>query len=87
VGTGFEDETLRTLGEQLNQIERRTSPYDQGDPKTNQVHFVTPKLVCEIAFTEWTQRNRLRHPRFKGLRRDKRPEEIQKQEESHRADY
>jgi ATP-dependent DNA ligase len=87
VGTGFEEETLRALGEQLNQLERRTSPYYKGDPKTKQVHFVTPKLVCEVAFTEWTERIRLRHPRFKGLRRDKRPQDVHREEESQKADF
>ena len=38
--------------------------------------FVQPKLVAEIGFTEWTADGRLRHPRFLGLRRDKRPEEV-----------
>lgn len=85
VGTGFEDETLRTLAEQLNRIQRRTSPYDQGDPKTDRVHFVTPKIVCEIAFTEWTRNNRLRHPRFKGLRRDKRPHDVHKEVERQKS--
>jgi bifunctional non-homologous end joining protein LigD len=37
---------------------------------------VTPELVCEIGFTEWTGDGRLRHPRFMGLRRDKAPEEV-----------
>src|SRR2546421_121435 len=40
------------------------------------IHFVKPQLVCEIGFTEWTVDGRLRHPRFLGLRRDKRPREV-----------
>lgn len=35
-----------------------------------------PKLVAQIGFTEWTVGDKLRHPRFLGLREDKRPEEI-----------
>ena len=34
-------------------------------------HWVEPKLVCEIEFTEWTRDGKLRHPSYKGLRADK----------------
>jgi len=40
------------------------------------VHWVKPQLVAEIAFTEWTPQGKLRHPRFLGLREDKRPQEV-----------
>lgn len=86
VGTGFDDETLKGLRGRLGKIERKTSPYDRGDPETKEVHFVTPKLVCEVAFTEWTDEDKLRHPRYKGLRRDKEPEDVHKEAESQQAD-
>ena len=86
VGTGFDDETLQNVRGRLDEIERKTSPYDQGDPETDEVHFVTPKLVCEVRFTEWTEDDKLRHPRYKGLRRDKDPEDVHKEAESQRAD-
>lgn len=86
VGTGFDDETLENLRGRLDNITRETSPYDQGDPETTQVHFVTPKLVCEVAFSEWTEDNRLRHPRYKGLRRDKSAENVHKEEQSQAAE-
>jgi len=28
-------------------------------------------MVCEVGFSEWTKSNKLRHPRYLGLRRDK----------------
>ena len=34
-----------------------------------------PRLVAQVAFTEWTSDNKLRHPSFLGLRDDKSPEE------------
>ena len=40
------------------------------------VHWVKPKLVAQIGFTEWTGDGKLRHPRFLGLRDDKKPEEV-----------
>jgi len=86
VGTGFDDETLKDLRQRLESMERKTSPYDQGEPGTDDVHFVTPKLVCQVAFTEWTDDDKLRHPRYKGLRRDKDPEDVHQEAESQAAD-
>jgi ATP-dependent DNA ligase len=40
------------------------------------VHWVKPKLVAEIRFAEWTKDGKLRHPRFQGVRDDKRPTEV-----------
>jgi bifunctional non-homologous end joining protein LigD len=33
-------------------------------------------MAAQIAFTEWTADGKLRHPRFKGLRPDKNPEQV-----------
>lgn len=82
VGTGFDDQTLRDLRGKLKQIERRTSPYDQDESVEEQVHYVSPEMVCEVAFSEWTADDHLRHPRYKGLRRDKSPEDVHKEQES-----
>lgn len=77
VGTGYDDETLRDLSERLESLERKTPPFadEEGLPRKG-VHWVTPKLVAEVGFTEWTQDAKLRHPRFVGLRRDKDPEDV-----------
>jgi DNA ligase D-like protein (predicted ligase) len=71
VGTGFDDETLRDLHDRLTSLERKTPPFDDADLPDDGVHWVTPKLVAEIGFEEWTKHNKLRHPRYLGLRRDK----------------
>lgn len=81
VGTGFDDETLEDLHSRLTKLERKTSPYDEGEPERKEVHFVTPKLVCEVAFTEWTSGEGLRHPRYQGLRRDKKARDVHKEPE------
>lgn len=85
VGTGFDNQALKRLREKLENIGRDTSPYDQGKPETKEVHFVSPELVCEVAFSEWTKDDRLRHPRYKGLRRDKSPEHVHQEEKSQAA--
>ncbi|KQC08876.1 MAG: hypothetical protein APR55_11000 [Methanolinea sp. SDB] len=76
VGTGFDDKTLRDLGESLESREKKTSPFaDKKRPEKGE-HFVTPELVCEVAFTEWTEDKKLRHPRYLGLRDDKPAEDV-----------
>jgi DNA ligase D-like protein (predicted ligase) len=76
VGTGFDEETLRHLGRELVQLETKTSPFVAGDPPGRGVHWVKPKLVGQIGFTEWTPEGKLRHPRYLGLRFDKKPSEV-----------
>jgi DNA ligase D-like protein (predicted ligase) len=76
VGTGYDTATLRRLARQLAQLERPTSPFDVDGLPRSEVHWVQPKLVAQIRFTEWTTDGKLRHPRFLGLRDDKRPEEV-----------
>jgi len=85
VGTGFDDETLKDLRHKLDDIRQEDSPYDKGDPDTNEVHFVKPRMVCEVTFSEWTEEDRLRHPRYKGLRRDKSAKDVHKEEESQKV--
>ena len=45
-------------------------------PGATRAHWVEPKLVAEVAFTEWTSDGRLRHPSFQGLREDKKATEV-----------
>jgi DNA ligase D-like protein (predicted ligase) len=76
VGTGFDTQTLRDLEKKLSAIER-AGPACSPDslPKTR-VHWVQPKFVAQVAFTEWTGSGKLRHPRYLGLRTDKKASEV-----------
>ncbi|WP_048198114.1 non-homologous end-joining DNA ligase [Methanocella arvoryzae] len=76
VGTGYTDETLRQLCQLMAPLERATSPFSGGGWPDKEVHWLEPKLVAQIGFEEWTRYNRLRQPRFKGLRDDKEPEKV-----------
>ena len=78
VGTGFNEETLRTLGASLTSLEQNRSPFT-GVVKGDLTHWVKPVLVAEVGFSEWTRYGMLRHPRFKGLRRDKTAREVVKE--------
>jgi DNA ligase D-like protein (predicted ligase) len=76
VGTGFTGQTLQSLTKRLSALERKTPLVTGiGLPRKN-VHWVEPKLVAQIAFSEWTADNKLRHPSFLGLREDKNPREV-----------
>ena len=75
VGTGFDDRTLELVSEKLRPLARATSPFDRGTPSGRGHHWVEPRLVCEVRFTEWTRDGGIRHPAFLGLRDDKRPED------------
>lgn len=81
VGTGFDEETLRDLESRLSDLSRDGSPFVDG-PRGDGVTFVEPRLVAEIGFTEWTDAGRLRHPRYLGLRRDKDPRDVVREEPS-----
>jgi len=83
VGTGFDDETLEDLSERLSRIETGEFPFEDGEGgRGDAVHWVRPKLVCEAGFTEWTAEGKLRHPRYYGLRRDKDPKEVVREDKS-----
>jgi DNA ligase D-like protein (predicted ligase) len=76
VGTGYDTATLRRLAAELARLETSRSPFAADVLPRTGVHWVKPKLVAEVRFTEWTPDGKLRHPRFVGLRDDKRPEEV-----------
>jgi bifunctional non-homologous end joining protein LigD len=77
VGTGFDRHTLDSLHEALARDERPDPPFERGPrlPRSG-VHWVEPRLVGEVGFSEWTEDGELRHPRFQGLRRDKDPADV-----------
>jgi bifunctional non-homologous end joining protein LigD len=81
VGTGFDTATLRDLHARLRRLEQADSPFAttgaaRRDVAGAKVHWVRPELVAQVAFSEWTDDGRLRHPRYQGLRTDKHPREI-----------
>lgn len=75
VGTGFTQATLEGLKRLLEPDVRDTSPFDAPIDKKG-VTFVEPRYVAEFEFTEWTADGKLRHPSFKGLREDKDPHQV-----------
>jgi bifunctional non-homologous end joining protein LigD len=74
-GTGFNQNTLKEIFQLLKSLETNRNPFDSPVDARN-VHWVKPKLVAEIKFSEWTHETtdgglKLRAPVFLGLREDK----------------
>jgi bifunctional non-homologous end joining protein LigD len=79
VGTGYDRAGLEMLQRKLAPLHRRTSPFAPGPAPAGEVQWVTPKLVVEIGFGEWTPAGLLRHPRYLGIREDKTAAEVRKE--------
>jgi bifunctional non-homologous end joining protein LigD len=75
VGTGFDEKTLGSLYGMLRELIQTRSPFSS-DPRERRTKFVTPKLVAQISFGEWTEDGKLRHPVYLGLRDDKNPKDV-----------
>jgi DNA ligase D-like protein (predicted ligase) len=75
VGTGYDDAFLEEFRRRMEARSTDTSPFVDG-PDDETVTWVEPAFVGEFGFTEWTDDGKLRHPRFLGLRRDKKPVEV-----------
>jgi bifunctional non-homologous end joining protein LigD len=67
------------LRRRLAPLHRRTSPFAPGPVPAGEVHWVTPRLVAQIGFGEWTGAGLLRHPRYLGLRDDKGAREVRRE--------
>jgi bifunctional non-homologous end joining protein LigD len=81
VGTGFTAQMLVDLRRRLERSERQSPPFANPPrgAEARGAHWVAPKLVCEVAFTEWTRDGHLRHPTFQGLREDKPAREVRRE--------
>jgi len=80
VGTGYNTSTLESLHSKLGKLRTKEPPFIGNDLPRRDVHWVTPKLVAQVAFGEWTRDGKLRQPRFLGLRDDKEARKIVREE-------
>src|SRR5688572_3352496 len=76
VGTGYNQQSLKEIHAEMKALERKSSPFSGEPPVRKNVHWLEPRLVAQVGFGEWTTDGRLRHPRFIGLRRDKKPKDV-----------
>ena len=79
VGAGLKEEDVDLLTRELKRRRRPDSPFDVGaprGPKAKLAVWCEPELVCEVSWTEFTREGTLRQPAFKGMRDDKDPREV-----------
>jgi bifunctional non-homologous end joining protein LigD len=77
IGTGFNTALLVELRAKLDAIEITKPPFTKaiGLPKLRS-HWVKPRVVVQVSFMEWTVHGKLRHPRLIGIRSDKNPRDV-----------
>ena len=79
-GSGFTQVSHAQMWEKLRKLETKENPFYGKVDSPRSVHFVKPRLVAEIKFTEWTHETgegglKMRAPVYEGLREDKDPRE------------
>ncbi|MDB5258332.1 MAG: ligD, partial [Chitinophagaceae bacterium] len=79
VGTGFSDQSLKELYQQMTKLKTTKSPFQAKVKVNDVVTWIKPVLICNIKYTEWTRDKQLRHPVFMGLRIDKKPSEVKEE--------
>ena len=71
VGTGFTEAALDRLVEVLAPLEIDESPLPVVPPEVARIaRWVTPQVVGEVSFAEWTAGGHLRHASWRGVRLD-----------------
>ncbi len=79
VGTGFKEAELARLAALMAPLTTDACPFDPPPPRPDIARGATwlrPELVAEVAYGEWTPDHRLRHPSYLGLRTDKDPGDV-----------
>ena len=83
VKNGFGEREVRQIMPRLKALHRARSPFaGKLQPSAtggDRLHFVEPELVAQADIAEWTASRRVRQASFKGLREDKRPEEVRRE--------
>ena len=76
VGTGFDTAEMARLMKTMAPLEQKAATVEAARAEVRGAHWLRPKLVAEIAYTEMTNEGTLRHPSYLGLREDKKPEAV-----------
>jgi bifunctional non-homologous end joining protein LigD len=80
-GTGFDSATLAMIYTKAKPYFTAEKPFSD-KVSFREVQWLKPVLVCQVKFSEWTRDGHLRHPVYLGLRKDKKAEEVRREETS-----
>ena len=83
VGTGFNAALIEELTERMRPLEVDKAAVEVPRAERRGAHWITPKLVAEINFAEFTDEGILRHPSFVGLREDKPAKDVVREVPKH----
>jgi bifunctional non-homologous end joining protein LigD len=75
-GTGFSEKRLAGAIDRLRPFFTDKPPVENPPKIPEKIQWVRPRLVCEVAFAEWTLDGELRQTTFLGWRGDKNPREV-----------
>lgn len=78
-GGGFSGQMLKTLHARMMKLKTDKKPF-AGVAHEEQITWIAPRLVCQVKFTEWTDKGEMRHPVFLGLRADKPARQVRREE-------
>ncbi|KEO75530.1 DNA ligase D [Anditalea andensis] len=85
-GSGFDEETIRALLALFEPLQAVDSPFGKKiNLKGRKPVWLKPEMICEVKFSKWTKSGHMRHPVYKGLRMDKIPTEIEKENSKNSA--
>ncbi len=87
-GTGYTHEMARDLWKRLQPLRVNKVPFasvPEEETKARNAKWVDPRLVAEVSFRGWTHGARVRQAAFEGIREDKDPTEIVREDEAMRS--
>ena len=83
VGTGFNAKLIQDLMERMQPLAVDKAAVEVPRPDRKGAHWIQPKLVAEINFSEFTGDGILRHPSFVALRDDKPAKDVVREVPKH----
>src|SRR6187399_3344500 len=88
VGSGFDARERAEWHERSKKLAQKESPFDSHPEKrAGEIwHWMKPQLVIQVAFADWTHGGILRQPRYLGLRQDRDPKTVVREEPEHTED-
>ena len=78
VSAAYDPCSLTAMAPTLARLRRRTSPFGGAVPDGGHIQWVSPALVAQIGFADWTPAGLPRQPRFISLRHDREPDEVRR---------